>query len=100
MGQRRSQAEANLVGEDGLPEAALADTPTLEGVVADPDVAHEALLEECSQRCHCRACRHERVGEMHLVEVDRLYPEPPQAAPHLPVDDRWQRQEGLSLIHI
>ena len=56
--QWRSQAEANLVGEDGVAEAALGGAPASARVVADADVAHQALLEDGAQGCHRGArCR-------------------------------------------
>ena len=86
IGFALEQAEVHLVREDRAPELTLGGTPAIGREVAHPDVVHRSCILEPTHALHRRTQRHERVGPVHLIQVDRL-------------DAEAKRRQAAVLLH-
>src|SRR5213079_3431388 len=76
---RVDEAEPDLVRQHGAAELSLARLPGGEAVVAHPDVAHQAVIDQLSKPGHGRAGRKQGALPVLLVEVDGVDAEAPRA---------------------
>src|SRR5262249_10087793 len=90
----------HLVRDYGPAESLLRVLPTREREVADAGVADEALVENAPHAVHRRTVQHERVGPVHLVQVDDIDAEPAGTGMRPLPDDRRQRHQLRSKDHI
>ncbi len=91
------EAEPHLVGKHGGAERLLSRLPPLQRVVADTDRVDEADPLQGGHAPHGAAVRNERVGLVHLVEVDPTDAKPVGAG-HRPLfDHRSHRQHREQL---
>ena len=97
FGATVDQAVTNLVREHRPTERGFGSSPARKRVVADANLADKAYVLKCAHAAHRRLLAHERVGLMHLVEVESADPEPLRAGDAALLDDRRQGQQREQL---
>ena len=102
-GARMSEAELDLVRENSPSESAFGTLPTVKGIVAHANVGDNSAVLQVAHSVHDRAVTYDRIGPVHLVQIDGLDSKPGRTGPRsLPYDrcngkhrENFRRDERL-----